>query len=127
MMRVSMVIGTVMATMSVSAAAQDFPGKMIAAFYHETMSTPKGWTLTYEGRQGNNQVFLMDRDFDIHANDSEILSMVQIMQPIDQVRRLCKDPSIAAMINGPVKWRIDSRDKIGGKTTRTTGPVLERC
>lgn len=109
------------------AVAQTFPGEAVAGYYNEEMSTPRGWKLNYEGLKDGNQVFVMDRDFDVFADNPGMGTMSRMMKPIDQVKRMCSDPDIAAMINGSVKWRIDSRDKDNGKVTRTKGPVLERC
>lgn len=103
------------------AAAQHFPGEIIAEFYMNEMSIPKGWTLSYKGIEGGTHVFIMDRDLDAHPQTS-------FLQPIDQLRRLmCGDDALASFVTGGTAIRIDRRDKQGGRTELTKGPTLTRC
>jgi len=103
------------------ANAQQFPGEIIAAYYMQTMSTPKGWNLEYKGKENNVQVFTMTRDLDSFPQTA-------MLQPIDQMKRLmCGDDTLKKMVNGGVKVRVDSRDKQDGKYKVTKGPVLSSC
>ena len=103
------------------ALADQFPGSMIAAFYMENYSVPKGWTLTYKGVEGGVQVFVMDRDLDAFPQTA-------FLQPVDQMRRvMCGDPSLKAMVAGGTVVRVDARDRNGGKTTLSKGPRLTSC
>ncbi|TFI57636.1 hypothetical protein E2493_14015 [Sphingomonas parva] len=103
------------------AVAQDFPGAMIADFYMENFSTPKGWTLSYKGNERGTQVFVMDRDLDAFPQPG-------FLQPIEQLRRvMCGDEALKAMIAAGTIVRVDARDKQDGKTSVTKGPQLTRC
>lgn len=114
-------IACLLAAASTTASAEEFHGPLIAAFYMETMSTPKGWELSYKGREGNVQVFTMKRDLDAHPQTA-------IMSPIDQMRRvMCGDDSLKEMMKNGVKVRVDARDKKDGKVKTVKGPILSSC
>jgi hypothetical protein len=116
-----LMVALMLAGVSVPAAAQDFPGAMIAEFYMSEFSIPKGWTLSYKGQEQGQQVFIMDRDLDTHPQTS-------FLQPIEQVRRLmCGDDTLSQMVNSGTVVRVDARDKRDGKTSVTRGPTLTRC
>lgn len=103
------------------AAAEPFPGALIAEYYMSEFSIPKGWSLSYKGNEQGTEVFIMDRDLDAHPQTS-------FLQPIEQMRRLmCGDDDLSAMVNGGVAVRVDARDKRDGKTTVVKGPTLTRC
>lgn len=115
------VIALALAGGATPAMAQQFPGKMIAEFYMTEMSIPKGWTLSYKGREAGAEVFVMDRDLDAFPQTG-------FLQPIEQIRRLmCGDDTLKAMVDGGTKIRVDSRDKRGGKTTLSRGETLTHC
>ena len=104
-----------------AAAAQAFPGALIAEFYMSEFSIPKGWSLSYKGQEQGAEVFVMDRDLDAHPQTS-------FLQPIEQMRRLmCGDEELSGMVNGGLVIRVDARDKRDGKRTTTKGPTLTRC
>ncbi len=107
---------------AVPAAAQKQQlGDLIAAYYMEHFSKPKGWVLSYKGPENGVQVFIMDRDFDAHPQTA-------ILQPIDQMQRLmCGDKDLRQLVAEGYVIRIDSRDKERGKTKYTKGPTLNRC
>lgn len=106
---------------SFNAFAQSFPGEIIAEFYMQEMSVPKGWTLSYKGEENKTQVFTMNRDLDTYPQTA-------MLQPIDQMRRLmCGDEDLKSMINGGVKVKVNARDKIDGKVKTTNGPILSSC
>jgi len=106
---------------SFNAFAQQFPGALIAAFYMQEMSIPKGWTLSYKGEENKIQVFTMSRDLDTYPQTA-------ILQPIDQMRRLmCGDDTLKDMMRRGVKVRVNTRDKIGGKVKTANGPILSSC
>lgn len=101
--------------------AQEFEGKIIAQYFNEAMSIPKGWELTYVGKKSNIEVFTMHRDFDSHPQ-TEMLTV------IDQMKRLmCGDDYLKKKIESGVKVRADSIDKRNGKYERKQGIVLEKC
>jgi len=111
----------VLACAAAPAAAQEFPGRIIADFYMSEFSIPKGWTLSYKGNENGIEVFIMDRDLDAHPQTG-------FLSPIEQMRRLmCGDDTLKAMVNRGVVIRVDARDKRDGKVTTTTGPKLTRC
>ncbi|MDK2761621.1 MAG: hypothetical protein KYX64_09725 [Sphingopyxis sp.] len=117
----TILVALMIAGMSVPAAAQEFPGTLIAGYYMTEFSIPKGWTLSYKGEEQGQQVFIMDRDLDAHPQTS-------ILAPIEQVRRLmCGDEQLSGMVNGGTVVRVDARDKRDGKTSLTRGPTLTRC
>ena len=104
-----------------AAAAQAFPGALIAEFYMSEFSIPKGWSLSYKGHEQGTEVFIMDRDLDAHPQTS-------FLQPVEQMRRLmCGDEELSGMVNGGLVVRVDARDKRDGKTKTTKGPTLTRC
>lgn len=110
-----------LAMASFTAFAQQFPGPIIAEFYMETMSVPKGWELSYKGVENKVQVFTMNRDLDAYPQTA-------MLQPVDQMRRvMCGDDSLKDMIKSGVKVRVDSRDKENGKVKTTKGPILSSC
>lgn len=115
------VAALLIAGVTVPAAAQDFPGAMIAEFYMTEFSIPKGWELSYKGQEQGVQVFIMDRDLDAHPQTS-------FLQPINQMQRLmCGDEELKQMVNGGTVVRVDARDKRDGKKSVKTGPTLTRC
>lgn len=106
---------------SFSALAQQFPGEVIAEFYMEAMSVPKGWKLSYKGAENKTQVFTMHRDLDAYPQTA-------MLQPIDQMRRvMCGDDTLKSMMNKGLKVRVDARDKVDGKVKSAKGPVLSSC
>ena len=106
---------------STPAMAQEFPGAIIAEYYMNELSIPKGWALSYKGKEGGTEVFVMDRDLDTHPQTA-------FLQPIDQIRRvMCSDDTLKGMVNGGTVIRVDARDKESGKTRLTKGPQLTRC
>ncbi|MDY0272438.1 MAG: hypothetical protein RBR37_07990 [Advenella sp.] len=114
-------VACLLAVASTTASADVFPGPLIATFYMEAMSTPKGWELSYKGKEGGNEVFIMRRDLDKHPQTA-------ILKPIDQMRRLmCGDAALKAMVKNGVKVRVDARDKVDGKVKLVKGPVLSSC
>ncbi|WP_169294798.1 hypothetical protein [Advenella sp. EE-W14] len=101
--------------------AETFSGPLIAAFYMETMSTPKGWELSYKGKEGPVQVFTMRRDLDAYPQTA-------IMSPLDQMQRLmCGDDSLKNMMKNGLKVRVDAKDKVDGKIKTSKGPILSSC
>jgi hypothetical protein len=115
------VIALALACGATPAMAQQFPGKMIAEFYMTEMSVPKGWALSYKGKEGGAEVFVMDRDLDAFPQTG-------FLQPIEQMRRLmCGDDTLKAMVNAGTRIRVDARDKNRGKTVLTKGEHLTRC
>lgn len=109
------------ACVATPAIAQSFPGNLVAEYYMNEFSIPKGWTLSYQGKDGSTEVFVMDRDLDAFPQTS-------FLQPIDQIRRvMCGDDSLKAVVNGGTVIRVDARDKQNGKIKVTKGAKLERC
>lgn len=103
------------------AMAQTFPGALIAEYYMDEFSIPKGWALSYKGSEQGVQVFIMDRDLDAHPQTS-------FLQPIEQMRRLmCEDDELKQIVNGGTVVRVDIRDKRDGKKSVRPGPQLTRC
>ena len=101
--------------------SETFPAEMAADYFNEVMSIPKGWTLSYKGREGRTHVYIMDRDLDSAPQTS-------FMQPIDQIQRLmCGEETLAAYFDGSVVVRVDSRDKRNGQTSLVPGPTLSSC
>lgn len=116
-----LIAGLMLAGITVPAAAQGFPGALIAEFYMSEFSIPKGWELSYKGAEQGVQVFIMDRDLDAYPQTS-------FLQPVEQMRRLmCGDEELSGMINGGTVVRVDARDKRDGKKTIRQGPQLTRC
>lgn len=114
-------VACLLAAASSTASAEQFPGPLIAAFYMETMSTPKGWELSYKGQENKVQVFTMRRDLDAHPQTA-------FMTPIDQMRRLmCGDDELKDMMKKGLKVRVDAKDKKDGKVKTVKGPVLSSC
>lgn len=114
-------VALALAGIAVPAAAQDFPGAMIADYYMSEFSIPKGWALSYKGQERGVHVFVMDRDLDAHPQTS-------FLQPIEQMRRLmCGDDELKQMVKDGTVVRVDSRDKKDGKVGVTSGPTLNRC
>lgn len=114
-------LALIMAITSAPASAQSFPGSMIAEYYMNEMSTPKGWALSYKGREAETEVFIMDRDLDAHPQTA-------FLQPIDQMRRvMCGDKTLKAMLDSGTVIRVDARDKKGGQRILSKGPQLTRC
>lgn len=114
-------VACLLAAASTTAFAEAFPGPIIAEFYMQTMSTPKGWKLSYKGAENKVQVFTMDRNLDAHPQTA-------MLQPIDQMRRvMCGDESLREMVDRGVKVRVDARDKVDGKVKVVKGPVLSSC
>ncbi len=114
-------IAGLLAVASTTASAEPFPGPLIAAFYMETMSIPKGWELSYKGKEGGTQVFTMRRDLDTYPDTA-------FLQPIDQMRRvMCGDDALKDMVKKGVKIRVDAKDKENGKVKQVKGPVLSSC
>ncbi|MBN8845024.1 MAG: hypothetical protein J0H88_17450 [Sphingomonadales bacterium] len=110
-----------LASVAVPAAAQDFPGALIAEFYMSEFSIPKGWELSYKGAERGVQVFIMDRDLDAHPQTS-------FLQPINQMQRLmCGDDELKQMVADGLVVRVDTRDKRNGKKSLVEGPTLTRC
>ncbi|NCU11076.1 MAG: hypothetical protein GXC70_02760 [Sphingomonadaceae bacterium] len=96
-------------------------GDIIAAYYMEKFSRPKGWVLSYKGPENGVEVFIMDRDFDAHPQTA-------FLEPIGQMERLmCGDKDLKQLVAEGYVVRIDSRDKSGGKTKYAKGPTLSRC
>ena len=103
------------------AAQKEQLGDLIADYYMEQLSTPKGWALSYKGPENGVQVFIMDRDFDAHPQTA-------FLEPIGQMQRLmCGDKDLRQLVDAGYVVRIDSRDKERGKTKYTKGPTLARC
>lgn len=114
-------VACLLAVASSTTFAANFPGPLIATYYMEAMSIPKGWALSYKGQEGKVQVFTMRRDLDAHPQTA-------IMAPIDQMRRLmCGDDELKSMIKNGVKVRVDAQDKKNGKVKTVKGPVLSSC
>lgn len=96
-------------------------GDLIAQYYMEQLSTPKGWVLSYKGQENGVEVFIMDRDFDAHPQTA-------FLEPIGQMQRLmCGDKDLRQLVAEGYVVRIDSRDKERGKTKYAKGPTLSRC
>lgn len=114
-------VACLLAATSATAFAETFSGPLIAAFYMETMSTPKGWELSYKGKEGPVQVFTMRRDLDTYPQTA-------IMSPIDQMRRvMCGDDTLKDMMKNGLKVRVDAKDKKDGKIKTVKGPILSSC
>lgn len=114
-------VACLLAAASTTAAAQKFPGPLIAAFYMETMSIPKGWELSYKGKEDTTEVFITKRDLDTYPDTA-------FLQPIDQMRRvMCGDDSLKDMMRKGTKVRADARDIKNGKVKVVKGPVLSSC
>lgn len=114
-------VSLMLAGIAVPAAAQGFPGALMADYYMSEFSIPKGWALSYKGAEQGVQVFVMDRDLVAYPQTS-------FLKPIEQIRRLmCGDPEMKQMIADGVKVRVDSRDKRASGTKVTKGPLLESC
>lgn len=109
-------------TATAVAAQNRFPGPIIAAFYNEEMSVPKGWRLSYKGREAGVEVFIMDRDLDAAPQTSWI-------DPRGQMQRLmCGDAGLRDMLRDSGGVRADVRDKKGGKAQPiVAGIVLRTC
>jgi len=117
-----LLIGIAALTIATPAVAQEqFPAELAAAFYMDAMSIPKGWVLSYKGRESGTYVYIMDRDLDAAPQTA-------FMEPIGQLRRLmCGDETLAAFIASGTVVRVDSRDKREGRSTLTKGPTLTSC
>ena len=114
-------VACLLAATTTTAFAETFSGPLIAAFYMETMSTPKGWELSYKGKEGPVQVFTMRRDLDAYPQTA-------IMSPIDQMRRvMCGDDTLKDMMKNGLKVRVDAKDKKDGKIKTVKGPILSSC
>ncbi|MFV9472823.1 hypothetical protein ACM5Q9_00160 [Advenella sp. RU8] len=114
-------VACLLAAATTPAFAETFSGPLIAAFYMETMSTPKGWELSYKGKEGPVQVFTMRRDLDAYPQTA-------IMSPIDQMRRvMCGDDTLKDMMKNGLKVRVDAKDKKDGKVKTVKGPILSSC
>lgn len=114
-------VACLLAATTTTAFAETFSGPLIAAFYMETMSTPKGWELSYKGKEGPVQVFTMRRDLDTYPQTA-------IMSPIDQMRRvMCGDDTLKDMMKNGLKVRVDAKDKKDGKIKTVKGPILSSC
>ena len=99
----------------------NFPGAIVAQYYNEAMSIPKGWELSYVGEESDVQVFNMKRDFDQFPQTN-------FLNVKDQMTRLmCGDDSLKKMIAQGVKVRADAVDLENKKTKKTKGVVLSTC
>lgn len=102
-------------------ASGSFPGSMAAAYFNETMSIPKGWSLTYKGQEGPTHVFIMDRDLDAAPQTA-------FLQPVDQLQRLlCDQDTLRAFVDAGTVVRVDSRDKRSGRVSLAKGPTVSSC
>ena len=101
--------------------AEKFPGLIVAKFYNEAMSIPKGWELAYVGEESGIQVFNMKRNFDKFPQTSFLNVKDQM------VRLMCGDPDLKKMMEQGLKVRADAVDLKDKKTKKTKGEVLNSC
>ena len=103
------------------AAPWDGMGKMIASFYNEEMSIPKGWQLSYAGTESGVEVFVFDVDADAFPQ-------TLFLSPEAQMQRLmCGDDTLKGWIAGGMRVRADQRVRRDGKADLRKGKDLIRC
>ena len=98
-----------------------FPGSVVAHFYNEAMSIPKGWELVYIGKELGVHVFNMKRNFDEHPQ-SRNMSVKEQM-----VRLMCNDVTLRNMMAQGIKVRAHSIDTENTKARKKRGGVLSAC
>jgi hypothetical protein len=112
-----------LATVGTGAAAAQWDGaqEMIAAYYNEEMSIPKGWSLSYAGRENGVDVYLFDTDHDVFPQTA-------FLQVDSQLQRLlCGDDQLKAWVKQGMRARADRRVKQGGKKTVIKGTGTVSC
>ena len=106
---------------TLAAAEWDGAQEMLAAYYNEEMSVPKGWTLSYSGRENGVDVYVFDTDFDTYPQTA-------FLQADDQLERLmCGDDTIKGWVAQGMRTRADMRALANGKRTLTKGTRIITC
>jgi len=106
------------------AQAQEWAGNgaIIAMFYNEEMSVPKGWELTYTGLQNGVEVYtfvVRPETTDVDTSWIDEHSQLQ--------RLLCGEETLASWVRAGMKARADKVVVRGGKQTKTTGSANVTC
>jgi len=100
----------------------DGMGPLLAQFYNEEMSSPKGWELSYIGLKGDIEVFA----FIIQPETVDVDT--SWLDADDQMKRLmCGDDTPRGWIASGMKVRVDKIVIRGGKPETTKGKSLIRC
>lgn len=100
----------------------DGMGEVLAAFYNETMSVPKGWELTYSGLKGGVEVFT----FIVRPETVDVDT--SWLDADDQMARvMCGDETPRGWIRAGMKVRADKVVIRGGKREVFKGKGLVTC
>ncbi len=118
--------GTTLASAVLASAAQaqewNGAGPMIASFYNEEMSVPKGWELTYTGSQNGVEVYT----FYVRPDTVDVdTSWVDAKGQLE--RTLCGDDTLKGWVMSGMKARADKVVVSGGKQTKTVGTGYVTC
>ncbi len=107
-----------------AAQAQEWygAGPMIAAFYNEEMSVPKGWELTFTGSQNGVEVYTFYvRPDTVDVDTSWIDAQGQLE------RALCGDDTLRGWVMSGMKARADKIVISQGKQAKTVGTGYVTC
>ncbi|MEL7689506.1 hypothetical protein [Citromicrobium bathyomarinum] len=112
------------ALIATAAQAQEWKGAgpVIAAFYNEEMSVPKGWELTFTGSQSGVEVYTFYvRPDTVDVDTSWIDAQGQLE------RALCEDDTLRGWVMSGMKARADKIVISKGKQTKTVGTGYVTC
>lgn len=119
-----MIAVTGAAMFAASAQAQDWAGMgpLLADYYNEAMSRPKGWELTYTGLQQGVEVFTFIIRPDTVDVDTSWLDADEQMK-----RLMCGDEMPRSWMQAGMKVRVDKTVISGGKRETEKGTSLLTC
>jgi hypothetical protein len=112
------------AGIATTAQAQEWngAGPIIAAFYNEEMSVPKGWELTFTGSQNGVEVYTFYvRPDTVDVDTSWIDAQGQLE------RALCGDDTLRGWVMSGMKARADKIVVSNGKQAKTVGTGYVTC
>ncbi|NCP17776.1 MAG: hypothetical protein GW855_01285 [Erythrobacter sp.] len=112
------------AAVSVPALAQEWrgAGPIVASFYNEEMSVPKGWELTYSGTENGVEVYtFIVRPENAGVDTSWIDADSQLQ------RLFCGDDDLRGWVTAGMKARADKVVVRDGRQSRTKGSKLLTC
>ncbi|WP_235912780.1 hypothetical protein [Croceibacterium salegens] len=96
-------------------------GPFIANYYEENMYSPKGWKLTYGGKEGNVDVFVFEVDLKNDPSYGDGDGYVQVMS------LFCRDDGLRDFIDQGMKVRVDMRRFEKGRSTLSKGTRYVTC
>lgn len=121
----SVMLGLAVAAMvpsGVQAQPWNGAGPIVADFYNETMSVPKGWELVYSGTQSGVEVYT----FFVRPETTDVDT--SWVDADGQLRRLlCGEDELRSWVRSGMKARADKVVVRGGNQSRTTGRNIVTC